>query len=171
MTLDFEPSEVSAVGPIWQCWSVTVYTHLHAGTITLVCVCKPEVSTGTLIHNESMNIDVNTDHTPTTRTHREKTKIRQWQQSDSDDWRLIIKLINGIANPKMDILSSFTRPCVIPNLMTFFLEWNTKEEILKNVWAPMGLCFKPYWKKTETFFKISYLVSYRRKRVIKINNE
>lgn len=50
----------------------SVSTHLHAGTITFVCVCKPEVSTGTLIHIESLDVHVDTDHTPTTRTDGER---------------------------------------------------------------------------------------------------
>ncbi len=76
------------------------YTHLHAGPITLMCVCKPEVSTGTLIHIESLDVDVDMDNTPTPP-----------KQKYSNDGRLErSNAINQIVHPKMDILLCRSKP-------------------------------------------------------------
>lgn len=78
----------------------SVHTHLHAGPVTLMCVCKPEVSTGTLIHIKSLDVDVDTDNTPTPPKQRYNNDGRH-ERSNAINW---------IVHPKMDILLWSSKP-------------------------------------------------------------
>lgn len=73
LTLELSPVSACCRSYMEELNLRSVYTHLHAGLITLMCVCKPKVSIGTLIQTESLDVDVDTDHTP---TNRETTKIQ-----------------------------------------------------------------------------------------------
>ncbi len=59
----------------------------------------------------------------------------------SDNIRMSVK---GIVQPKMNILSSFTHPQVVPNLCIFLL-LNSKEDIFKNVGNPAGGYWLPWY--------------------------
>lgn len=49
--------------------------YLHAGTVTLMCVSKPEIPSGTLVYIKILDIHVYTDHTSTKRTGKIETQV------------------------------------------------------------------------------------------------
>lgn len=44
--------------------------YLHAGTVTLMCVSKPEIPSGTLVYIKVLDIHIYTDHTSTNRARK-----------------------------------------------------------------------------------------------------
>ncbi len=122
------------------------YTHLHAGPITLMCVCKPEVSTGTLIHIESLDVDVNTDNTPTP-PKQKYTNDGRFERSNA---------INRIVHPKMDILLCRSKPDDFLSSMKYKRRYFLS---IKYGIVPLHCMDK---KTIETFFKISSFVFHRK---------